>query len=127
MSGDAVLARARAVLGCPFRPQGRAPDTGFDCVGLAGWAYGIEAARDYRLRSNDLARLERGLAAAGLARGDARAAGDLLVLRGGAGQIHLGIDSGEGLVHADAALRRVVERPDPLPWPLIARWRIQGD
>jgi hypothetical protein len=31
---------------------------------------------------------------------------------------------GCGIIHADAQLRRVVERPGPLPWPEIGRWRL---
>lgn len=38
MSGEAVVARARAAIGARFRPRGRVPEAGLDCVGLAGWA-----------------------------------------------------------------------------------------
>jgi hypothetical protein len=31
-----------------------------------------------------------------------------------------------GVVHADAALRRVVERQGALAWPLVAAWRAPG-
>jgi hypothetical protein len=51
------------------------------------------------------------------------AAGDVLVLAPRRDQIHLGVFTGIGLVHADAGLRRVVERPLPLPWPILGIWR----
>lgn len=127
MSGAAVLARARAAVGARFRPKGRAPATGLDCVGLAGWAHGVAVPGGYAMRGGDAARVAAVAAAAGLAPAEGRGAGDLLLFASGPGQLHLGIDSGTGLVHADAMLRRVVERPDPLPWPVIGRWRIRED
>lgn len=120
---EGVLARARALIGTPFRPQGRERD-GLDCVGLAAAALGLSAARrDYALRGGDLAALETGLAEAGLRRAEARMAGDVILLRSGPGQLHLGVWTGDGLVHADAGLRRVVERPGAPPWPILSIWR----
>jgi murein DD-endopeptidase / murein LD-carboxypeptidase len=127
MSGAAVLARARATVGARFRPLGRAPETGLDCVGLAGWAYGMAVPGGYALRSGDAARVRAAVAAAGLVGGVGRRGGDLLLFACRTGQLHLGIDSGDGLIHACAMLRRVVERPDPLPWPVIGRWRREED
>ncbi len=116
-------ARARALIGTRFRPQGRGPD-GLDCVGLAAAALGLgETRRDYRLRGGDLARLEAGLAEAGLRPVEEKATGDVIVLRSGPGQLHLGVWTGDGLVHADAGLRRVVERPGAPPWPILGIWR----
>jgi hypothetical protein len=123
MTGAAVVARARAAIGARFRPRGRTPEIGLDCVGLAGWAHGVAVPGGYAMRSGDIARVRGAIAAAGLTEAEGRAAGDLLLLASGPGQLHLGIDSGTGLIHADAMLRRVVERPDPLPWPVIGRWR----
>lgn len=127
MSGALVLARARAVIGVRFRPKGRTPEGGLDCVGLAGWAHQVAVPAAYAMRSGDAARVAAVAAAAGLVPAAGRRAGDLVLLASGAGQLHLGIDSGAGLVHADAMLRRVVERPDPLPWPVIGRWRGKED
>jgi len=123
MSGAEVVARARAAIGVRFRPRGRTPAGGLDCVGLVGWAHGQSVPGGYAMRSGDVARVRAVVAAAGLVAGEGRQAGDLVLLASGAGQIHLGIDSGTGLIHADAMLGRVVERPDPLPWPVIGRWR----
>ncbi|MDG2534472.1 peptidoglycan endopeptidase [Sphingomonas sp. HITSZ_GF] len=125
MSGAAVVARARAALGARFRARGRRPEQGLDCVGLAGWAHGVAVPGGYAMRSGDAARVRAAVAAIGLIEAEGRAPGDLVLLASGPGQLHLGIDSGTGLIHADAVLRRVVERPDPLPWPVIGRWRQQ--
>ncbi len=118
------VARARQAIGSRFRPHGRDPATGLDCVGLAGFAFGAEVPRDYALRNGDAARVRALVSGLGLIEAEGAAAGDLLLLRTGPGQIHLAIDSGEGIIHADAMLRRVVERPGAPPWPVIARWRL---
>lgn len=76
----------------------------------------------YALRSGDAARVRGLIAAAGLVEVRERGAGDLLLLRTGPGQLHFAIDSLTGIVHADAMLRRVVERPGT-SWPVIGRWR----
>ena len=49
-------------------------------------------------------------------------AGDILLLQPSAAQFHLGIWSGESLIHADGVLRRVVETPGALAWPLASAW-----
>jgi len=123
-----VVARARSAIGARFRLHGRDPATGLDCVGLAAFACGEGAVPSgYALRGGDPARVGALIAARGLtAVADARA-GDLLLCASGPGQLHLAIDSGGGVIHADAMLRRVVERPGPVPWPLIGRWRTKGE
>ena len=121
---DEIVARARALIGTRFRPQGRSVADGLDCIGLAALAIGVrDAPRDYALRGASIRRLTDELKAAGLSAVDAMAAGDLLVLAPGRAQLHLGVFTGAGLVHGDAMLRRVVERPLPLPWPAIGIWR----
>ena len=118
-----VVARARGAIGARFRLHGRDTETGLDCVGLAGLAFGVEVPRGYRLRSNDAARVAAVAEALGLVPCGDGCPGDLLLMRSGPGQLHLAIDSGTGIVHADAMLRRVVERPGAAPWPVIGRWR----
>jgi len=127
-NGDRIVARARALVGVRFRPQGRARETGLDCVGLAAAAAGVEdVPRDYALRGNSLERLAAELEAAGLARVEVARPGDLLAMEAGPGQLHLGVLSTEGLIHGDAGLGRVVERPGPVPWPILSVWRQRED
>ncbi|MES2337808.1 MAG: peptidoglycan endopeptidase [Pseudomonadota bacterium] len=118
-----VVARARAAIGTRFRLHGRGGD-GLDCVGLAGLAYGVAVPTGYPLRTADIAAVARVAEAAGLtaAHGDA-GAGDLLAMTSGPGQLHLAIVTDTGFVHADASLRRVVERPGTPPWPVVGHWR----
>jgi hypothetical protein len=129
-----VVTAARGAIGARFRLHGRDPASGLDCIGLAALALragGFEGVvpSGYALRGGDAGELRRRIVAAGLVQTDECAAGDLLVARPGPGQLHLAIDSGTGVIHADAMLRRVVERPGPPPWPVLARWRlpIAGD
>lgn len=123
-SGEAVVARARALIGVRFRAQGRSA-AGLDCVGLAARAVGVDRVRgDYALRGGSLADLEKALGEAGLRRVEEVNAGDVMVMRAGPGQWHLGIWTGGSLVHADAGLRRVVERPGDVPWPVVSVWRL---
>ncbi|RYY22459.1 MAG: peptidoglycan endopeptidase [Sphingomonadales bacterium] len=119
------LADARAAIGARFRLHGRDPATGLDCVGLAAIGMGLsDIPSGYALRSGDVPRVRAGIAALGLVEVPDRRAGDLLLMRAGPGQMHLAIDSGDGIIHADAMLRRVVERPGEIPWPVIGRWRL---
>ena len=123
---DAVVARARRCVGVRFRAQGRGPD-GMDCVGLVAAALGVEHVRaNYALRGGSADAIAGGLQGAGLRPVCAPLAGDVLVMRVGPGQLHLGIWTGEGLIHADAGLRRVVERPGQAPWPVVSAWRWSG-
>lgn len=125
---ERVVERARALIGVRFRPQGRSRSEGLDCIGVVAAAVGADnPPRDYPLRGGTAARLEGGLAAAGLGKVEAPAPGDILVFEPGPSQLHLGIFTGTGLVHGDAGLRRVVERPGAPPWPVIGIWRIGED
>lgn len=124
-----VVAAARGAIGARFRLQGRDPALGLDCVGLASLAmraggFTGEIPADYTLRGGDAARFRAAIDAAGLVRIARAAAGDLVLLAAGPAQFHLGIVSDLGLIHADAGLRRVVERPGVLPWPVIGAWRL---
>jgi cell wall-associated NlpC family hydrolase len=130
--GAAVAARARAFVGVRFRPQGRRPDSGFDCVGLAAAAAEVAADRlpaDYDLRGQDLVRIEHALCDLGCVPvpGSAPQAGDVVICAVGPAHFHILVATGQGFVHADAGLRRVVERPAPLPWPAVGVWRLAGD
>ncbi len=120
---SAVVARARALLGVRFRPHGRGAE-GLDCVGLAAAAFGVSGVpQGYALRGGSAAVLAETVAALGLVPAAAPAPGDLVLLASGPGALHLAIASEDGLIHADAGLGRVVERPGAPPWPVLARWR----
>lgn len=123
---------ARAALGSKFRGHGRDPAFGLDCVGLAALAIRAEGHRgaipaSYALRGGDAGSVLRLIDATGLARADPPAPGNLMLFHTGPAQFHLAIAVAGGMIHADAMLRRVVERPGTPPWPMIAAWRSQGE
>lgn len=121
---EAIVARARGLIGVRFRPHGRSAAGGLDCIGLVAAAAGIaDVPTGYAMRGGSYERLAEALRVAGLRQCRRRRAGDALALSSGAEQLHLGIWSGDGLVHADVALRRVVERPGEPPWPILGIWR----
>jgi len=128
--GAAVAAAALALVGAPFRLHGREPASGLDCIGViaaavraAGWAGVVPSG--YALRGGDPATVIARFDAV-LARGDGDAAGDVLLFRVGPGQLHGAVRTERGIVHADAGLRRVVERPGAADWPLLGAWRYEG-
>ena len=119
-------ARARALAGVRFRPQGRSRD-GIDCLGLMLQTYAIPedaVRRDYRLRGDHLSEVERGLSAAfrKISRRDLRP-GDALLLQVQLDQLHFAVFTHRGFVHADARIGRVVETPGWPRWPLIGMYR----
>ncbi|WP_375402047.1 DUF2163 domain-containing protein [uncultured Sphingomonas sp.] len=129
-AGERAAAAAVAAVGARFRLHGRGAGTGLDCVGLAALAMAAGGRRGpvptgYALRGGD-AGVVRRLVGDGLAAADGERAGDLLLFAAGPGQVHLAVRTERGLVHADAGLGRVVERPGAFPWPLLAAWRLEG-
>lgn len=128
--GERAGAAACRAVGARFRLHGRDPATGLDCVGVALLAlraggHAGPSPEGYPLRTGDVARYAAcwdGLAAA-----DGAVPGDVIVMRTATGQVHLAVRTVAGFVHADIALRRVVERPGSPPWPVIAAWRLHGD
>ncbi|MDP5280007.1 NlpC/P60 family protein [Sphingomonas sp. DG1-23] len=125
-AGARVVEAARGAIGARFRLHGRDPATGLDCVGLVALALNVAVPRGYALRYDDVAHVVRVIEAAGLVPAADVRAGDLVLLRAGPGQLHFAIQTGTGMIHADAMLRRVVERRE-LVWPVIGRWRTAGD
>ena len=120
-----VAAAALEAVGTRFRLHGRSTD-GLDCVGLVAVAlraggYSGEVPTGYALRGGDWGVLDRLLVRVAEAE-----PGDVLLMAVGPGQIHLGIGTATGFVHADAGLRRVVERPGAPPWPILGIWRMEG-
>ena len=122
--------RALALVGTPFRPQGRNPLHGLDCVGLCLAAYDLPlrlARDDYRLRGDYGGELQAAIARRFREVDAARAKrGDLLLMRPAADQVHLAIITARGFVHANARLRRVVEAPGAPGWPIVATFRLRG-
>jgi lipoprotein Spr len=124
----AIVARARSVIGTRFRPQGRTPERGLDCLGVVMFAADIERDRvpdDYRLDGGDPEALRAGFGACGFSPlgMDQAEAGDVLLVRSAPAQIHAVVLTPDGFVHAHAGLRRVVETPGPIPWPVMCAWR----
>lgn len=122
--------RARALVGAPFRLQGRS-DQGFDCIGVAIAVFDVSAdqvRRDYRMRGNHaiemretLERYFRRVPATQLR------PGDLMLLRVSDDQLHIAIRTARGFVHADAGLRSVVETPGMPDWPMLGAYRRRRD
>jgi lipoprotein Spr len=119
-------ARAQALVGTRFRPQGRGM-SGFDCVGvvLATFEVPPSAVRgNYRMRGDHLCDVRQALelrfrrVSPKLLR-----PGDVMLLQAGDDQVHLAVRTEAGFVHAHAGLRRVVETPGLPEWPLLGIYR----
>lgn len=120
-------ARARALVGTRFRPQGRDPALGLDCIGLILCVFDLpadQARQDYRMRGRHREEMMDALAKPfrRIAR-PRRRAGDVLLLQVAPEQLHLGVMTEAGLVHSDARRRKVVETPGAPPWPIVAVFR----
>lgn len=118
--------RARALVGTPFRPQGRGAE-GLDCVGVAIATFGVpveSVRRDYRLRGEHEDEV-RAFLASEFRRVPATQLrpGDLMLMRVAPDQLHLAVKTAPGFVHAHAQLRRVVETPGMPEWPILAVYR----
>ena len=124
MPVEAAILRARSLLGVPFRLHGR-DRNGIDCVGLAALVADQQdgTPTGYSMRNSLGARWVSELDARGQRRAEgAYSPGDILLMEAGPAQYHLGCWTGEGLIHADARLRRVVELPGQPPWPVLGAW-----
>jgi cell wall-associated NlpC family hydrolase len=127
----AVVARARELVGVRFRPQGRRSDQGLDCVGLVAAAAQLPpdlVPSDYAMHDaapdglSDLyAPHVRSIAP------EEAKAGDILLVKAGSGHHHFVVLVDGGYIHADSGMRRVVERPGPVPWPVLAAWRVRRE
>jgi murein DD-endopeptidase / murein LD-carboxypeptidase len=124
-----VVERARALAGTRFRPQGRDPRFGLDCIGLVLIAHDqpVNGTRtDYRLRGDHRAELERGLLGFCRKVSTRRVrGGDVLLLQVLQDQLHLAIHAGESFIHADAKAGRVVETPGSPPWKVLTAFRLR--
>jgi hypothetical protein len=107
-------ARARALVGTRFRPQGRG-EGGLDCVGVVLATFDLPrntVRADYRLRGDHLQEMREHLGRyfRSVPKAQGRS-GDVMLLAPGAGQAHLAVCTPQGFVHAHAGLKRVVETP----------------
>lgn len=122
--------RALGLIGTPFRPQGRDPATGIDCIGLVVCAFAISERRapDYRLTDGCWEELERGLRPwFDRLEDTGPASGDVVVFRLRR-SFHFGVISGPDLIHADAAVGRVVaRRMSPTIGNYCRIYRFRGD
>lgn len=128
MKSEEIVARARALIGVRFRPQGRDPEHGLDCIGVVMMATRIaknRVRRDYGLHSCEPEEMNGQFHEAGFIRIAPAAArqGDVLIVRPGPTALHVVILTDAGYLHADARLRKVVEVPGEVPWPVLAAWR----
>jgi hypothetical protein len=114
---------ALALVGARFRLHGRDPLTGLDCVGVAALAAGATAPGGYALRGGDPEAVAGMIRDAGFAAVESARPGDILLMRTGPAQLHLAVRTARGFVHADAGLRRVVERPGDPEWEVLSIWR----
>ncbi len=134
ITGESLARRARGCIGARFRPQGRDPATGLDCVGVVAVAYDgrlrVPPRADYAQRGGDARAISAAIEDAGLRSVDPDniIEGDVLLLATGPGQWHLAVKTAGGFVHADAGLRRVTETPGRPQWPVAGAWRlIEGE
>jgi len=132
MKREDIVARARALIGIRFRPQGRDPEHGLDCIGVGMMATGIpkeKVRRNYGLCSSDPDEANDDFDRCGFIRIAPAAAryGDFLLVRPRPGALHLLVLTDRGYVHADMRRRKVVEAPGPVPWPVLSAWRHPAD
>lgn len=131
-SENAVAARARALVGTRFRPQGRRREHGLDCLGLVAAAGRLPVElvpAGYSLRSrvaDDAMALDLGGRAQPLPPAEA-GPGDVLLVETAMGLHHFLVLVRDGYVHADARRGRVVLTPGAVPWPVVAAWRLREE
>ncbi|WP_265561952.1 NlpC/P60 family protein [Sphingomicrobium arenosum] len=119
--------RARALVGTPFRLQGRGGGDGIDCLGLVLDAFTIPSAafpRNYGWRGHDRATFERAARQffEHISEQTARP-GDAVAFALPGRRHHLAIMSDRGFIHADAVRRKVVERSGTFGAPAIGAFR----
>lgn len=129
--GAALAAAGLALVGSPFRLNGRDPASGIDCVGLVHAALAAAGAqpvapRGYGLRNLGIAQWLPLAQQSGLEPASGpRAPGDVLLIALVHCQHHLVIAADDAnVIHAHAGLRRVVRQPFDPAWQICAHWRL---
>lgn len=107
--------RARALIGTAFRPQGRNPAVGLDCIGLVICAYDLPAGEQptYRLTDGSWPEIEIGLKPWFDRVEAGRGISNDLVVFALSRSFHFGVISGSALIHADVNAGRIIERRLP--------------
>jgi cell wall-associated NlpC family hydrolase len=124
---------AERLVGVPFRFRGRDCSTGLDCVGMVAKALdaaGVVLPRilPYAMRQRDFSAQLGSASEIFDDVDDGLNPGDLLLLRPGPAQMHLAVvANGFALIHAHAALGKVVSTPPPCPWPVERHWRLRDN
>lgn len=127
--GARAWACAETLVGVRFRLQGRSPESGLDCAGLIVAAYAgadvrLDAIDTYALRGFPLDDALAHLDGTGFVRVACPVQpGDVALFALPARQLHFALLAPDRLIHADAALRRVVAAPTNRLPAAIARWR----
>lgn len=130
-----MVRTARACLGTPFHHQGRQPGVGLDCAGLL-----VVICQSVGLEVLDLpaygryphgGELEAAVAAQPFLRkvvAGERAAGDVLLMRFTDAPQHLGLWTGDTLIHAYESVGRVVEHRLDGRWGrrVVGTYRVIG-
>jgi len=110
---DDILAYARECLGTPFRHQGRLATVSLDCIGVVihvAQRLGLPHVDHFGYGRNPSGILQAALDAQICLQAVAVAqAGDVLLMRFDADPQHVGICTGEGLIHSYSAIGQVVE------------------
>lgn len=124
---------ARSGVGTCFRPQGRTPGLGLDCIGVAllaaaGAGASVEAGDipAYALSGDHDCLVSDTLRRLGCRKVRQARPGDLVEYALAPGRRHLAVASEAGIIHAHAGLGRVVEGPAPGDWPVSAMWALPG-
>lgn len=122
---------ARSLAGAPFRLHGRDRATGLDCIGVLAASLedaGLPAPlpTGYSLRSRRIAGLETIAGQCGFGPAtDTVQAGDVVLARPNACQLHLLVALGQDLfVHAHAGIGRVILSDWPKDWRIAGHFRL---
>jgi lipoprotein Spr len=134
MTGADIVAQARKALGVPFRHQGRSPRQGLDCVGLVLWSFhelGLTTFDHvhYAPLPADTASMDAALAAHLTPVPLQQVSpGDVLRFEVAGLQLHLGLATEHGVIHAAQVYGAVVEHRMDSKWQrrLIQAWRVPG-
>lgn len=129
MTGEEIAGAALALVGVPFRLNGRDPRIALDCLGLVAAATGGMAKVPGRCSPRALRRdwaeaIARTLGLVPTSQTATIAPGDILMFEPAPCHHHLAVAlDPHRIVHAHAGLGRVVLGPIPAAWPLTGHWR----